>query len=141
MAQEQQQYSPQDILLDITGRVRSLEGKYNLLRDRVLLINNNMIDEYKKIVTEIKVINEDVKQIKEDIFKIKESMRHLIKDNELFAKKDYLQFLEKYINLWNPMNFVTEEDVIKIIERNKQTKSTKIEEKPKVKKKRVKKNA
>ncbi len=121
MAQEQT-YSPEDILLDITSRVRGLEGKYNLLRDRVLIINNNMVEEYKKIITETKIINGDIKEIKSDIFKLKESIRHLIKETEIFARKDDVQFLEKYINLWNPMKFVTEEDVLKIIEHQKTSK-------------------
>ena len=116
---QEQTYSPEEILFDITSRVRSLEGKYNLLRDRVLIINNNMIEEYKKLMSELKVINGDVKEIKGDIFKLKESIRHLVKEMELFARKEDVQFLEKYINLWNPMKFITEEDVLRIIERHK----------------------
>ncbi len=118
MAQEQT-YSVEDAFLDITSRVRSLEGKYNLIRDRVLIINNNMIEEYKKTMAEVRVINDDIKDIKSDLFKIKESMKHVIKEMELFARKEDVTFLEKYINLWNPMKFTTEEDVIKLIESHK----------------------
>ena len=115
MAQEQT-YSPEEVLFDVNSRVRSLEGKYNLLRDRVLIINNNMIEEYKKIVGEIKFIDSEIKDIKGDVFKLKESIRHLIQEVELYARKEDVQFLEKYINLWNPMKFTTEEDVVKLIE-------------------------
>ncbi len=115
MAQEQT-YSPEEVLFDVNSRVRSLEGKYNLLRDRVLIINNNMIEEYKKVMGEIKFIDSEIKDIKGDVFKLKESIRHLIQEVELFARKEDVQFLEKYINLWNPMKFTTEEDVVKLIE-------------------------
>ena len=118
MAQEQT-YSPEEVLFDINSRVRSLEGKYNLLRDRVLIINNNMIEEYKKLVGEIKFIDSEIKDIKGDVFKLKESIRHLIQEVELYARKEDVQFLEKYINLWNPMKFTTEEDVVKLIEIHK----------------------
>jgi len=117
----EQTYSAEDALFDITSRTRSLEGKYNLLRDRVLIINNNMIEEYKRLTSEIKALNGEIKGIKSELFQIKESIRHLIKENELFARKEDLQFLEKYINLWNPMKFVTETDVIRIIESHKVT--------------------
>ncbi len=70
-------------------------------------------------MTEIKVINSDMRDIKGDIFKIKESMKHVIKEFELFARKEDLMFLEKYINLWNPMKFVTEQDVLNLIEQSK----------------------
>ena len=118
MAQEQT-YSPEEVLFDVNSRVRSLEGKYNLLRDRVLIINNNMIEEYKKVMGEIKFIDSEIKDIKGDVFKLKESIRHLIQEVELYARKEDVQFLEKYINLWNPMKFTTEEDVVKLIEIHK----------------------
>ena len=113
---QEQMYSSEEMLFDLTNRVRSLEGKYNLLRDRFLIINNNMIEEYKRMMAEIKATNEDIRGLRDDMFKRKESIRHLIKETELFARKDDVVFLEKYINLWNPMKFVTESDVINLIE-------------------------
>ena len=100
---------------DIISRTRVLEGKYNLLRDRVLVINQNMIDEYKRLLIELKGLNSDIKDVRDDVFKIKEALKHLIKELDLFARKDDVKVLEKYINLWNPMKFTTEQDVINII--------------------------
>ncbi len=119
MAFEEQEHAQENPQVDVTNRIRELEGKYNLLRDRVLIINNNMIEEYKKIIGEIRAADEDIRHIKTDIFNIKESIKHIIKDLELFAKKEEVKYLEKYINLWNPMKFTTEDDVRKIIEENK----------------------
>ncbi len=33
---------------------------------------------------------------------------------EFFARKENLKVLEKYINLWNPLNFVTKEEVLEL---------------------------
>ncbi len=112
----EQTYSPEAVLFDITSRTRDLEGKYNLLRDRVLIINTNMVDEYKKLTMEMKLMNGEIKNVKEELFKIKESMRHLLKEFDLFARKEDVAYLEKYINLWNPLKFVTEADVLKLLE-------------------------
>ena len=117
---EQEVGGEQAFYIDVGTRVRELEGKYNLLRDRMLLINNNMIEEYKKTITEIKLLNGDVQEIKVDLFRIREALKHLLKELELFARKEDMKFLEKYINLWNPMKFVTEEDVKNLIERHKE---------------------
>ncbi len=113
MTEEQSQ--EQNFYFDMSTRIREIEGKYNLLRDRMLLINNNMIEEYKKTTTEIKLVNEDVQEIKVNIYRIKEALRHLLKELDSFARKEDMKFLEKYINLWNPMKFVTEQDVKNII--------------------------
>ena len=115
---EEEQGFPQEnnLLLDVSSRVRSVEGRYNLLRDRVLLINNNLVDSHKKTYAEISSLTEDVKEMKEDLFRIKESLKHLLKELELFARREDVKFLEKYINLWNPLKLVTESDVERMIE-------------------------
>ena len=118
--EQEQTYSQKDPLISTINRVRELEGKYNLIRDRVLIINNNMLEEYKKLISELKILNGDIREIKSDIFKIKENMKHIIQEFELFARKEDVKYLEKYINLWNPLKFVTEQDVLKIIEKYKE---------------------
>ncbi len=122
MAQQQGMSETENFYLDTVSRMRTLEGKYNLLRDRALIINNNMIEQYKKTTVELGTINDDIKEIKTDLFKIKEAMKHLLKEFELFARKDDVKFLEKYINLWNPMKFVTEEELSRVIKENQQKK-------------------
>lgn len=39
---------------------------------------------------------------------------------EHFSRKEDVRVLEKYINLWNPMKFVTEEDVKRILSSKKE---------------------
>jgi len=117
MDEEEQGFLQENnLLLDVSSRVRSVEGRYNLLRDRVLLINNNLVDSHKKTYAEISSLTEDVKEMKEDLFRIKESLKHLLKELELFARREDVKFLEKYINLWNPLKLVTESDVERMIE-------------------------
>lgn len=113
MVMEQQ--SQENIIGDLNSRTRVLEGKYNLLRDRVLVINQNMIAEYKKLLAEIKAINSDVKEIKNDVFNIKETVKHIVKELEFFARKEDVKVLEKYINMWDPIKFVTEKEVVNLI--------------------------
>jgi len=111
-----------DLTTDIVSRIRVIEGKYNLLRDRVLVINQNMVEEYKKMIYEIKALNSDIKDVRDDIFKIKETLKHLVKELDLFARKEDVKVLEKYINLWNPIKFTTEQDVLNIIKDHKHDK-------------------
>jgi hypothetical protein len=105
-------------LNDLNARIRVLENKYSLFGERLLVINQNMIEEYKKLLRNIKTADEDIKEVKKDLFNVKEIVSGLTKELTLFARKDSLQVLEKYINLWNPMNFVTEKDVTNLIRRS-----------------------
>ncbi len=75
-----------------------------------------MILEYKKVLSEVRTINTDIKEIKTELFNIKEILRHLVSELERTARKEEVKVLEKYINLWNPMNFVSETEVKKMIQ-------------------------
>ncbi len=100
---------------ELNTRIRILEGKYNLTRERMLLINQNMIDHYKTLNEEIRTVKKDLKEIKEIMETIKETNSSMIKEMSFFARKEQLKVLEKYINMWNPLNFITKEEVLDLI--------------------------
>lgn len=110
-------YSP---LNEFSTRIRILEGKYTVTRERMLLINQNMIDHYKILTTEIRSINEELREIKESLELIKETTRNMVKEMSFFARKEQMKVLEKYINMWNPLNFVTEEQVLEMLEKKRE---------------------
>ena len=103
------------VFSDTINRIRSLEGKYNLLGERLLLVNQNMIADFKESTTEFKLINSELKEIKKELFNLKEAMKDFTKELNFLATKQEFKVLEKYINLWNPMNFVTQKDLEKAI--------------------------
>ena len=110
---------------DVNERVRVLESKYDSLRDRMILVNENLVNEYKKLNDDIKVVDSELKDLKKDIFEMKEALRHVLTEMQNFARKEHFQVLEKYINVWNPFNFVTEKDVMRIIEEKRGVKNRK----------------
>ena len=120
------QYAPSE-------RVRVLESKYGYLRDRIVLINENLITEYKKLSQEIKVVDSELKDLKKDIFEIKEALRHVLGELKFFARKENFKVLEKYINMWNPFNFVTEEEVLRLIKEKRGVKNRRTTKKSKKK--------
>lgn len=110
---------PQDlnyILSELNARVRALEGKYSQFGERLLVVNQNMIEEYKKIIKEIKAMESEMRELKATTLNMKESMKDIYKEGALFARKDEMKILEKYINMWDPLKFITEEEVNDIID-------------------------
>lgn len=103
------------IIVDLNNRVRTLENKYNLLGERLLIVNQNMIEEYKRLLREMKILNDDLREMRQEVFITQDTMRNVVKEMELFAKKEQIKILERYVDLLNPMRFVTEEEVEKII--------------------------
>jgi len=107
------------VLNELNARLRILEGKYNIMRDRLFIINENMIEHYKKLSVEMDSIKTDIKEIKESLFSLKEATRSIVKELDSFARKEHLKILEKYINLWNPLDFVTEEEVLELVKKKR----------------------
>ncbi len=107
------------VIVDLNNRVRTLENKYNLLGERLLIVNQNMIEEYKRLLREMKILNDDLREMRQEIFLTQDTMRNVVKEMELFAKKEQIKVLERYIDLLNPMRFVTEEEVEKIVLQHK----------------------
>ena len=120
------QYDPSD-------RIRILESKYGNMRDRIILINENLINEYKRLNQDIKVVDSELKDLKKDIFEMKEALRHVMGELKFFARKEHFKVLEKYINMWNPFNFVTEEEVLKLIKEKRGVKNRRTTKKSKKK--------
>jgi len=116
MEEGPQQVGMDEIINELSNRIRILESRQTTQNERLLLVNQNLIEQFKKTMTEIKSLNAEFKDIKKDIYNIKNIVKHLSEEASSFAKRDSLKILEKYINLWNPLNFVTEQGVERLIE-------------------------
>jgi hypothetical protein len=100
---------------ELTRRIRTMEERYNTLQSKTQLIEQNMLSYHKQAIGETKTINADIREIRREIEEIKDRILTLIKEMQLSAKKDEVKVLERYINLWEPINFVTRNEVQDLI--------------------------
>ena len=96
---------------DLDFRLRLLEERYGKVRERLILINQNMIDEFKLFTTSVETLSEEIKLLRQEMEEIKSITQSLLRASKQFADKKDVKVLEKYINVWNPMNFATQKDL------------------------------
>ncbi|MBW2983882.1 hypothetical protein KY361_02105 [Candidatus Woesearchaeota archaeon] len=108
--------TPSEDIAELTRRIRTMEERYNTLQTKTQLIEQNMLSYHKQAIGETKTINTDFRDIKREIEDIKDKILTLIKELQLSAKKDEVKVLERYINLWEPVNFVTRKEVEEMLE-------------------------
>ncbi len=113
------QIDPSHIMADLNGRIRALENKYNILTERLLVINQNMIEEYKKLIKEMRDISVETKKARLSTQTTQEVVRDIVKEMSIFAKKDQIKVLEKYIDMINVIQLVTDEQLETRLERFK----------------------
>ncbi|MDP3918717.1 MAG: hypothetical protein Q8Q35_02320 [Nanoarchaeota archaeon] len=102
---------------ELANRLRVLESKQTLFAERLLTMNQNMIEEYKKLVKDIRSSRDEVGLLKKDLDNVKNVVKHLTEEAGKFAKQDDVRTLQKYVNYWNPMKFMTEKEVIDLIKK------------------------
>jgi len=103
---------------EFIGRLRINEARIASLRERLIVTDNNMIEEFRKMSEQIQDLNSELKQAKNEMFKMRETLKDMIKEMSSFASSQELKVLERYINTWNPLNFVTEKEVLSLIKEN-----------------------
>ncbi|MEM4336968.1 MAG: hypothetical protein QXG86_03110 [Candidatus Woesearchaeota archaeon] len=111
---------PVDVVAEINNinrTIKVIEDKYSNLRKKVQLEEENSLSTHKKIFEELKIINSDIIDIKHEIEDIKEKILLIIKELRSSIKVEEFEELKKYIELWEPMNFVTRGEVKKIVEK------------------------
>ena len=102
--------------IQVGRRVKVIEGAVNNLRRKILVNEQNDLNRNKKVQMDQKTTLGEINEVKKDIENIKRVLREVINELKGCAKKEEMDVLKKYINLWNPVKFVTESTVEKMIE-------------------------
>ncbi len=107
----------QQNVTDAVRGVRTLEEKYNNLLRRVQVGEQNHLSNNKKVHTELKTLNSEILDLKKQIDEIREKLVAVIKELSVTSKKEEVDVLKKYMDLWDPINFVTQKEVENIVRR------------------------
>jgi hypothetical protein len=101
---------------DVERRLRTLEERYSTLDRRSQVTEENMINGDRKIRAEIKIINEELPEMKAQISDLVEKVRVLVRELQGFAKTEDVEVIRKYLNLIEPLGFVTQNEVDRIVQ-------------------------
>ena len=107
---------------DLDRRLRTLEERYSSLQTRAQVTEENMLHTHKHINSEIKTTNSDMHELKKEMGELKDRILLLVKELQSAAKKEELRVLQRYVNLWEPINFVTHNELKQVIEELSQKK-------------------
>lgn len=111
---EQQQDPISALLMEFGTRLSEIEEKQRLIKDRILLIGENLIstkEEYDKDIIELK---KQMSQANFEIKSLKQTGKRIIEELENFARKSEFEILERQFKMFEPLNLVTIKDLEKI---------------------------
>lgn len=98
----------------LAARIRVSEERFNELRKKVLFIEQNMLANHRKALGEIKESNEEIDELRHKVAEIEDRVITVIKELRLTARKSDMDVMKRYIELWDPVKFVTADYAEKI---------------------------
>ncbi len=104
--------------IDPNVKLRDIEEKQRILKDRLLLIGQNLIETKERQEQKILDIKKSVEQIKQDMVRIKSFLETASSEFSKFAKKEDLEILAKQAKMFQPLEFVRKSDLEKLKNEN-----------------------
>lgn len=93
---EQQYFS------DIGSRVRDIEEKHKLLKERTLLIGQSLVEERQETFAQMQELKKIVLKLQEENLKIKELMQRAMEQLSAMARKEELMILQRQFDIFKP---------------------------------------
>ena len=100
-------------LSDLSMRFRDLEEKNKMLRDRLLMIGQNLIETKEKTSSDILEIKQELEVIKKNMGRLISFLETASAEFSKFARKEDLEILAKQAKMFQPLEFVRKKDLKK----------------------------
>jgi len=105
---------------ELMRRLRLLEERYSGLRKKTQFTEQNMLKDAKELFSEIKVLHETITELKSELSELNEKLTKLNQEVNQAVKKTDFNVLAKYIEFWQPLNYITKEEAEKLIRETNQ---------------------
>ncbi len=113
---DEQQYNPSDALLaEVSIKLRDIEEKQNIIKDRVLLIGENLIAEKEDSDSQITELKSSIAGLNDEIKRVKLALERIIDDSNNYVRKNEFQVLQRQFEMFQPLELARMKDVESMI--------------------------
>lgn len=88
-------------------KIRGIEEKQRILKDKIVLIGQNLIETKEETNKKITEIKKDIQGMKENIDKLISFLEYASEDMQKFAKKEDLDILYKQAKMFKPLEKIS----------------------------------
>ena len=106
-------------LVTVIQRQKDIESLLENINEKTDMIDHNSVLDFKKVFSKLKTLSDEISDLKSEIKKIKDFQDKITKQMRLFSTIDEVKKLEKYIDLWEPLNFVNRDEIQELFEKQK----------------------
>jgi hypothetical protein len=95
---------------DFSIKIRDLEERQRILKDRLLLIGENLIDTKENFREELLQMKKDIETLKQSMQRLTDFIEIFSSQTSKFAKKEDLQVLSKQVKMFSTLNYLNKEE-------------------------------
>ncbi|MEK6917526.1 MAG: hypothetical protein AABW51_01120 [Nanoarchaeota archaeon] len=99
---------------DINLKLRDLEEKNRILKDRLLLIGENLVEVKENFTQDVLILKKDFEEIKSTLNRLKNFVETASSEFSKFARKEDLEILSKQAKMFQPLDFLRKSDLEKL---------------------------
>jgi ABC-type transporter Mla subunit MlaD len=101
---------------DFLSRMRLLEERYANLRREHQTTNQNMIENHQHLTKQQRKLSDTLRELKRTLNDLKEQLGTMQGELADAANTHDLKTLEKYLDFWEPLDFITREEAERLID-------------------------
>jgi hypothetical protein len=118
---DESQESVSALLSEFGTRLNEVEEKQRLIKDRVLLIGENLVSTKEQYEKELGEFKKQISDLTAEIKSIKQLNKRIIEELENFARKTEVAIVERQIRMFQPLEFARIQDIKKIVQKELDT--------------------
>jgi hypothetical protein len=95
---------------EVNTRIRDLEEKQRILKDRTLLIGENLVDIKERLNEDLIEIKKEIENMRQQLDRVRSFLETASEEFSKFARKEDLEILSKQAKMFKPLEFIKQED-------------------------------
>ena len=117
MAEEKYQNPINSLLSEFETRLNEVEEKQRIVRDRVLLIGENLVLTKQEVDEKNFEMTKNINEIKLEIKNLKQLVYRIINEIPNLARKSEFEILENQFKIFQPLELMTKKEVENMIKK------------------------
>ncbi len=104
-------------MLDIVKRIKYIEEKLDALNQKVYAFERDYQRDLNEINEKLNKVNEELSFLKKELNELRKRIDALIIRLKFFATKDEVKMIQRYLEYFTPLGFVTENELKRVLEK------------------------
>jgi hypothetical protein len=101
----------QGLFADMNTRLREIEERGKMSRERILLLGKNLVNIKTETESQLHLLQREQEALKRDVEKIRRALENVMQEASRFVKREELAYIERMLKDFQPLDFARKKDL------------------------------